>query len=56
MPIVTLAIMAGPSACRTTYSALAEISGQTHPWTGGSILWQHFSPVRHASSTSQTSR
>jgi hypothetical protein len=56
MPIVTLAIMVGPSLGGATPSAVAEISGQTHPWAGSSIFWKHFSPVRHTSSSSQTAR
>jgi len=52
MPIVTLAIMVGSSACGTAPSALAEISGQAYPWTGGSIVWKYFSRVRYTSSNS----
>jgi len=52
MPIVTLAIMVGSSACGTASRALAEISGQAYPWTGGSIVWKYFSRVRYTSSTS----
>ena len=51
-----LAIMVGPSACRTASSPLAEIPGQTHSWTSSSIFWEHFSRVRYTCSTSQTSR
>ena len=39
-----LAIMVGPSLGGATPSAVAEISGQTHPWAGSSIFWKHFSP------------
>ena len=42
-----LAIMVGSSPCRTASSSLAEISGQAHSWTGGSIFWEHFSPLRY---------
>jgi hypothetical protein len=56
MPIVTLAIMVGPSLSGTATSALAEISGYAHSGTGSSIFWEHFIPVRYTSSTSQTSR
>jgi len=56
MPIVTWQLWLARHLVTQRPLLQAEISDQTNPWTGGSIIWEHFSPVRYTCSTSQTSR
>jgi hypothetical protein len=56
MPIVTGQLWLARQLVAQRPLLQAEILGQTYPWTGGSIVWEHFSGVRYTCSTSQTSR
>ena len=47
MPIVTWQLWLARQLVAQGPLLQAKSSGQTYPWTSGSIVWKHFSPVRY---------
>jgi hypothetical protein len=47
MPIVTWQLGLARQLVAQRPLLQAKSSGQTYPWTSGSIVWKHFSPVRY---------
>ena len=45
MPIVTWQLWLARQLVAQRPLLQAKSSGQTYPWTSGSIVWKHFSPV-----------